>query len=210
MKHDSNKHSHIQLWNIFLNMINMRVHIHKHKHTYIHTYAQTYAHTFTHSYIYEGCPESIQPFWISRELVVWPWCNLAASQRRPHCASVNIHSPVGLVSRKWNAVDRACVLCDRHIRSDRASRSASSWRCTRPFYSAHCLLTSPTVEWLFIYAQYGLLWLAARLHQGHMTGSRDIQNGWTFSGQPSYTYAGTVNSTDPKFSPGDNKLRNKS
>jgi hypothetical protein len=32
---------------------------------------------------YEVCPESNQPFWISRELVGWPWCNLAASQRRP-------------------------------------------------------------------------------------------------------------------------------
>jgi len=27
--------------------------------------------------------ESIQPFWISREPFSWPWCNLAASQRRP-------------------------------------------------------------------------------------------------------------------------------
>ena len=64
---------------------------------------------------YEGCPESIQPFWISREPVVWPWCNLAASQRRPYCASVNSHCPVGLVSRQWDAVDWACVLCDRDI-----------------------------------------------------------------------------------------------
>ena len=30
-------------------------------------------------WVYEGCPESIQPFWISREPVAWPWCNLAAS-----------------------------------------------------------------------------------------------------------------------------------
>jgi len=29
---------------------------------------------------YEGRPESIQPFWVSRELVAWPWCNLAASR----------------------------------------------------------------------------------------------------------------------------------
>ena len=47
---------------------------------------------------YEACPESIQPFWISREPVAWPWRNLAASQRKPYCASVNSHSPVGLVS----------------------------------------------------------------------------------------------------------------
>jgi len=24
--------------------------------------------------IYKGCLESIQPFWISRETVAWPWC----------------------------------------------------------------------------------------------------------------------------------------
>jgi len=65
--------------------------------------------------MYEGCPESIQPFWISPEPVIWPWCNLAASQRRPYCASVNIHSPVGLVSRQWDAVDWTCVLCDSRI-----------------------------------------------------------------------------------------------
>ena len=64
---------------------------------------------------YEVCPESIQPFWISREPVAWLWCNVAASQRRPYCASVNSHSPVGLVSRQWDAVDWACVLRDRRI-----------------------------------------------------------------------------------------------
>jgi hypothetical protein len=64
--------------------------------------------------IYEGCPESIRPFWISREPVAWPWCNLAASQRRHFFASMISHSTVGLVSRQWDAVDRACVLCD-HI-----------------------------------------------------------------------------------------------
>jgi len=35
--------------------------------------------------IYEGCPESIRPFGISRELVAWPWCNLATTQRRAYC-----------------------------------------------------------------------------------------------------------------------------
>ena len=71
--------------------------------------------------VYEGCPESMQPFWISREPVTWPWCNLAASQRRPYCTSVNSHSPVGLVSRQWDTVDWACKLCDRRIPNDRAS-----------------------------------------------------------------------------------------
>jgi len=37
---------------------------------------------------YEVCPESIQPYLISRGPVAWPWCNLAASQRRPFCTSV--------------------------------------------------------------------------------------------------------------------------
>ena len=59
--------------------------------------------------VYEGCPESVRPVWISWEPVAWPWCNLAASQRRPYCASVNSHSPVGLVSRQWDAIDWACV-----------------------------------------------------------------------------------------------------
>ena len=85
---------------------------------------------------YEGCPVSICPFWISREPVAWPLCNLAASQRRPYCASVNSHSPVGLVSRQWEAVDWASVLCDRRVHNDRASRSASSRQCAWLFYSS--------------------------------------------------------------------------
>jgi hypothetical protein len=49
---------------------------------------------------------------------------------------VNSHSPVGLVSRQWDAVDWACVLCDRRIHNDRASRSASSRQCACPSYSS--------------------------------------------------------------------------
>ena len=49
-------------------------------------------------------------FLISREPVQWPWWNLAVSQRRPYCASVNNHSPVGLVSWQWDAVHWVCVL----------------------------------------------------------------------------------------------------
>jgi hypothetical protein len=86
---------------------------------------------------YVGSPESIQPFWIYREPVVWPWCNLTASQRRPYCASVNSQSPVGLVSRQWDAVDWACVLCGRRIHNDRASRWASSRQRACPFYNSH-------------------------------------------------------------------------
>jgi hypothetical protein len=85
---------------------------------------------------YKACLESILPFWISRELVVWPWCNLATSQRRPFCASMNSHSPVGLVGRQWDTVDWACVLRDRRIYNDRASRSASLLQCACPFYSS--------------------------------------------------------------------------
>jgi len=65
---------------------------------------------------YERCPEGIQPFLICREPVMWSWCNLAASQRRLFCASVNSHSSVGLVSWQWDDTDWACVLreCCRH------------------------------------------------------------------------------------------------
>ena len=50
-------------------------------------------------------------------------CNMAASRKRPHCASVNSHTTVGLVSRQWDAVDWVCVLYDHRIHNDRASRS---------------------------------------------------------------------------------------
>ena len=80
--------------------------------------------------VYESCPENIQPFWISREPVGCPWCNLAA-RGRPYCVSVKSYSPVGLVSRQWDAFDWPCELCDRRIHNDRPSRSAS-----RPFYSS--------------------------------------------------------------------------
>jgi hypothetical protein len=85
---------------------------------------------------YDVCPESIQPFWISPEPVAWPWCNLAARQRRPYCASMNSHSPVGLVFRQWDAVDWACALCDRRIHNARAIRSASSRQCVCLFYGS--------------------------------------------------------------------------
>jgi hypothetical protein len=81
------------------------------------------------------CLEIMQPFWISREPAAWPWSNSAARQRRPYCVSMNSHAPVGLVSRQWNVVDWACVLCDCHIHTDRESRSASSGQCACPFYS---------------------------------------------------------------------------
>ena len=47
---------------------------------------------------------------------------------------MNIHSPEGLVSRQWDAVDWACVLCDRRSHSDRRSRLVSSLQCACPFY----------------------------------------------------------------------------
>jgi len=52
---------------------------------------------------------------ISRTGRVALLCNFAASQRRPSCASVDSHSPMGLVSRQWDVVDWACVLCYRRI-----------------------------------------------------------------------------------------------
>jgi hypothetical protein len=83
-----------------------------------------------------GCPDIIGQFWISREPFAWPWCNLAASQRRSYCPSMNSHSPVGLVSRQWDAVDWSYVLCDRRNHNDQASRSASLRQCACPFYSS--------------------------------------------------------------------------
>lgn len=68
---------------------------------------------------------------------MWPWCGLAASQRRPCCASMNSRSPMGLVDRQWDAVDWACVLCYRCIHTVRASRLANLHQCTCPFYSSY-------------------------------------------------------------------------
>jgi hypothetical protein len=64
---------------------------------------------------YEGCPGSVRKFWISPEPDAWPRYNLAFRQRRPYYASLNIHTHVGLVSRQWDAIDWACVLCDHRI-----------------------------------------------------------------------------------------------
>jgi hypothetical protein len=75
-------------------------------------------------------------------MVAWPWCNLAVNQRRHYCTPVNSHSPVGLVSRQWDAVDWACTLCSRHIHNDRASRSALSRQYACPFYSSHAGFSS--------------------------------------------------------------------
>jgi hypothetical protein len=49
---------------------------------------------------------------------------------------MNSHCHVGLVSRQWDAVDWACVLCNRRFHNDRASTSASSRQCAWPFYSS--------------------------------------------------------------------------
>ena len=113
----------------------------------------------------EGCPECIQQFWISQEPVMWPWCNLAASQRRPYCVSVNSCSPMGLVIQQWDADDWACVLCDHRIHNDRASRSTSSWQCACPFYSSragyvtkasyHQGLSTPPTAQIWLPATYG-------------------------------------------------------
>jgi len=55
--------------------------------------------------------------------------------------------------------------------------------------ASHCRLTSPTGQWLFTDAQWGLQSLVAKLHQGHATGFRGIQIGWILSGQASHNAA---------------------
>ena len=91
-------------------------------------------------FYYVNCPGSNQPFWIYQELVAWPWCNLASSQRRPYCASVNSHSPVGLVSWQWDAVDWACVLCDVGIHNDPSEQTSESASMRLPILQLTCRL----------------------------------------------------------------------
>jgi hypothetical protein len=52
---------------------------------------------------YEGCPESIQPFWISREPATLPWCNLAArGDLTAHLWSVTLRgASKSAVRRRW-------------------------------------------------------------------------------------------------------------
>ena len=77
---------------------------------------------------HEDCPESIQPFWISPQPVEWPWCNLAASRRRPYCASVNSQLSRGAsqsaVRRRWLSL---CTVWPSHSQwpSEQISKSAS-------------------------------------------------------------------------------------
>ena len=80
-----------------------------------------------HKVNYADSLGSIRPFWISWEPVMWPWCNLAASQRRCYWASMN--------TLPWGN-DWPCVLCDHPLQNDRASGSASSKQCACPFYSS--------------------------------------------------------------------------
>jgi len=56
--------------------------------------------------VHEVCPGSIQPFWISREPVAWPWCNLAASQSEETLLcireqSLSHGSSLSAVRRRW-------------------------------------------------------------------------------------------------------------
>ena len=46
---------------------------------------------------------------------------------------------------------------------------------------SHCWLTSPTGEWLLTNEQYGLLWLAVKLHQGHSRYSK-----WNYTFQKAH------------------------
>ena len=49
---------------------------------------------------------------------------------------MNSNSTVRLVSRQWDAADWTCVLCDRRIHNDRASRSSSLRQGACPLYSS--------------------------------------------------------------------------
>jgi hypothetical protein len=126
--------------------------------------------------MYEGCPESIQPHLISWELVMWPWCNLAASQSTPYCTSMNIQSPMGLVSWQWGAVDWVYVLCDCRIHNDQVSRSASSQQRACQFYSSHGGFSGKASHHSRLSAplqfRFGSLWLLT-FHKAKFTVDRE-------------------------------------
>ena len=49
---------------------------------------------------------------------------------------MNSHSPMGLDSQQWDAINWACLLYNCHIRNDQASRSANLHQCACPIYSS--------------------------------------------------------------------------
>ena len=79
---------------------------------------------------------------------MWLWCNLAASQRRPYCASMNSHSPVGLVIRQWDAIDWACVLCDRHVHKSPSFNGDCSFAKSQKSQGAKCELQGGWQTWV--------------------------------------------------------------
>jgi hypothetical protein len=63
---------------------------------------------------YEGCSESIRPYWISREPVAWPWYNLAQSEEtllRIREQSLSHGASQSAVRRRWISL---CSVCPSH------------------------------------------------------------------------------------------------
>lgn len=61
-------------------------------------------------------PKSIQPFWISREPIGSPCCNLASNHRGPYCASFIGHFSLGLSNQQQDATEWCCVLWPSPLR----------------------------------------------------------------------------------------------
>lgn len=83
--------------------------------------------------------ESIQPFRMSLELIMWPLCNLAASQWRFRCSWFrNNHLPTGLFSHQWDQFSRYLKYLD------------TLWQTFFFFYiaSPRCVNPSPALIWL--------------------------------------------------------------
>ena len=88
---------------------------------------------------WKDCTRAVQKVASHFEYLENRWCGLDITWQ-PVRGDLTVHlwthSPVGLVSRQWDTVGWACVLCDRHIHNDRASRSASPRQCTHLFYNS--------------------------------------------------------------------------
>ena len=98
----------------------------------------------------------------------------------------NLNSVYGEMS-KLNAKSDADLLLYslRHFECDGHTVHMLTQQCLLPS------LTSTMKLSLFIHVHSSPLSLAARLHRCHANHSRYINNGWTFSGQTSYTGSGT-------------------
>ena len=86
--------------------VNQNIHTHTHTHTHSgrHRNTEWEANTARAQQCIRGLSVKYPAFWISRKRGAWPWCNLAASQRRPYSVpswTLSRGASQSAVRRRW-------------------------------------------------------------------------------------------------------------